>query len=104
VALGFIENPENKAEINHKDGVKSNNNVDNLEWNTRSENCSHAVRIGLKNNMPKGIQHPGAKLTMAKAHRMRTMAELGHTTSNIAKIFEVTTCTVRNIVLRKYWV
>ena len=48
VAQAFIPNPENKPEINHKDGNKLNNNVDNLEWVTSSENQLHAYRTGLQ--------------------------------------------------------
>ena len=48
VALAFIPNPENKKEVNHIDGDKSNNKVDNLEWVTSSENKIHAQKIGLK--------------------------------------------------------
>lgn len=48
VATAFIPNPENKKEINHKNGVKKDNRVDNLEWCTRGENLTHAIRTGLK--------------------------------------------------------
>lgn len=47
VALAFIPNPENKREVNHKNGNKSNNHVDNLEWVTRQENINHAINTGL---------------------------------------------------------
>ena len=50
VAIAFISNPDNKPEVNHIDGNKINNNIDNLEWVTSSENTIHAYETGLSPN------------------------------------------------------
>ena len=62
VARYFIPNPEAKDFVNHIDGNKQNNKVDNLEWVTPSENSQHAVATGLS---PVGSEKTLAKLTEA---------------------------------------
>ena len=66
MAENFIPNPENKPEVNHKSGVKSENFVENLEWTTKSENVQHAFDIGLKTAQKywlgkSGDKHNGSK-------------------------------------------
>lgn len=51
VGKAFIPNPENKPQINHKDGNKLNNHFSNLEWVTAKENSDHAMLIGLKKSV-----------------------------------------------------
>jgi hypothetical protein len=48
VALTFILTSDSNKQVNHIDGNKQNNNVDNLEWITAKENTHHAIKLGLR--------------------------------------------------------
>lgn len=64
IAKSFIPNTECKQTVNHKDGNKQNNCVDNLEWHTQQEQIHHALAIGLMN----GTRNPDRSISDETAH------------------------------------
>jgi YesN/AraC family two-component response regulator len=93
VAEFFIENENNKPQVNHINGIKEDNNANNLEWCTNQENVQHAYDNNLI-DVVKGEKHHNSKLTIDIVNKMKELRETGLSFKNIAKQFNVsrTTC------------
>lgn len=101
LANNFIENPENLKEVNHIDGNKLNNNLENLEWVTHFGNMQHAFRIGLVNN--NGVKNGMSKLNETNVSEIKELLKKGVTQIKIANKYNVSRSAILKIHLKKTW-
>ena len=102
VAETLINNNKNKPQVNHKNGIKTDNRVINLEWNTKSENEKHAFKIGLK--CLKGENHNMSKLTEPEVLKIRELyKDKKHTYKELGEIFNVSISNIQHIVTKRSW-
>jgi len=101
VAIAFIPNPLNLPEVNHKDGNKSNNCVENLEWCTSLENVRESWRMGLSKPQ-KGEAHGNSTLTEKDVLEIRA---IGRTMSarEIATLYGVNEQAIHKIRTGQRW-
>lgn len=85
VAETFIPNPENKPEVNHKNGIKTDNRVENLEWVTKKENAQHAHKTGLAKCWNKGKHGIYSAETLANMIKARKGIPLSEETKSKLK-------------------
>ena len=101
LAMTFIPNPYNKCCVNHKDGDKQNNQLDNLEWCSVKENVEHASIKGLRII---GGAHHWSKLNEAQILAIRKILEYGKLShKKISQIFRVSKPTITAINTRRNW-
>ncbi len=103
VADAFIGHKPSGYEINHIDGNKSNNNIKNLEYVTRSENIRHSFDIGIR-FVKKGQDNHFAKLSEEQVILIRkSYVPYKNSYSKIGKKFNVSRSCINNIIRRKNW-
>ena len=98
VAIHFLKNK--REQVNHKDGNKTNNKIENLEWVTRSENQLHCFKIGLNNH--RNERNTKAKLSFKDAIKIRKLNKKMNQ-KDIGKIFGVLQPAISAVINNRTW-
>lgn len=109
VAEAWIENPENKSQVNHIDFDRSNNKANNLEWMTPKENTEYSYKAGrikkpICTKFVKGSDIGTSILTESQVLEIRSKFKPRvYTREMLGKEYGVAAATIKDIVLRKSW-
>lgn len=102
VALSFIPNPDNKPYINHINGIKNDNRVENLEWCTILENTIHAFNTGLRTGI-KGEASNLCKLTQKDVLEIRLLYPKIKSYKKLALMYSTSQGNIEHIIKRRTW-
>lgn len=101
IAMAHIPNPENLPQVNHINGIKTDNRAMNLEWCTSAHNIRHAFKVGLKTMV--GQKNNASTLTDEDVLEIRRLRRDGVCRKKIAAQFGIHKETVNDIFIRKTW-
>jgi len=102
VGLHFIKNTKNLPQINHIDGVKRNNCVNNLEWICNGDNMRHSYKIGLRDDSSKGEKNGRSILTKKEVIYIYTNPD-NLTVKELSNIYNISKSSIRRIYTGKNW-
>lgn len=102
IALHFIPNPKKKTQVNHIDGVKSNNSIRNLEWVSPEENRRHSTYLKLQAPR-RGTKHHNSKLSNQDIKEIRKLCKDNCPHDMISSIYNVRPGTISKVKLRTRW-
>jgi len=103
IATAFIPNPENKPQVNHINGDKYDNRIENLEWCNNSENQLHSYRIGLRKSV-RGEKNGNAKLTDKQVVEIYSIIKSrgkNYGRKELALKYSVSECTIKEIATNR---
>ena len=101
IAETFLPTPEGKAEVNHKNGIRTDNRLENLEWCTHSENIQHSIKV--TKTFKIGERHASAKLNDEKIREIRMLTKFGVKQTRLANYYRVAQRTIFQIVHNQNW-
>lgn len=102
IAIAFINNPEGKQYINHKDSNRTNNSLENLEWVTFAENVRHGYKSGFASN--KGSKNGFSILTEQQVLEIRQRREAEKLTyQKLAELYKVSYGCIAGVISKTNW-
>ncbi len=106
VAIAFLPNPENKPQVNHKNGIKGDPSLKNLEWATRSENMQHAYDTGLATGdgtARRGEKNAQSKYSREQVVTIKTLLKEGLPMAKIAKQLSINREYIKTVKKGNTW-